>query len=377
MILRTDSLKDVCSKILSAVDGSELSMVTDTLELKSFSDGLHLRVTNKEYFVDVKLAVEGIGDFHAAVNANLFLKLISQITTETIELAIDSNILVVKGNGTYKLPLAFEGDKILELPTIVINNVTLETTIAGDSLVSILQHNSKELLKGNIAKPVQKMYYVDEKGCITFTTGACVNSFSVDKPFQILLNSKVVKLFKLFKSGDVAFSLGYDALSDDTIQTKVSFSNGEIVLTAILSCDDTLLKQVPVNAIRGRADNQYPHSVTVSKDSLIQTLNRLSLFNAGFGTKEIVKAYSKFEFKSDAVVVWDVRKENNETVMYNNSAYSLDGDGYTVSLDVNDLKLTLESCSEQYVTLNFGDRKAVVVVRGNIKTVIPEIITME
>ena len=107
MILRTDSLKDVCSKILSAVDGSELSMVTDTLELKSFSDGLHLRVTNKEYFVDVKLAVEGIGDFHAAVNANLFLKLISQITTETIELTIDNNILVVKGNGTYKLPLAF------------------------------------------------------------------------------------------------------------------------------------------------------------------------------------------------------------------------------------------------------------------------------
>ena len=195
--------------------------------------------------------------------------------------------------------------------------------------------------------------------------------------FQILLNNKVVKLFKLFKSGDVAFKLGYDALSDDTIQTKVSFNNGEIALTAILSCDDTLLKQVPVTAIRGRADNQYPHSVTVSKDSLIQTLNRLLLFNAGFGTKEIVKAYSKFEFKSDAVIVWDVRKENNETVMYNNSAYSLDGDGYTVSLDVNDLKLTLESCSEQYVTLNFGDRKAVVVVRGNIKTVIPEIITME
>lgn len=376
MILRTDSLKDVCSKILSAVDGSELSMVTDTLELVSFTDGLHLRVTNKEYFVDVKLPVEGIGQFRAAVNANLFLKLISQITTETIELTIDSNILIVKGNGTYKLPIAFEGDKMLELPAINIDNVTLETTIASEHLLSILQHNSKELLKGNIAKPVQKFYYVDEKGCITFTTGACVNSFTVDKPFSILLNSKVVKLFKLFKTGEATFKLGYDPLSDDTIQTKVSFSNGEISLTAILSCDDTLLKQVPVTAIRGRADNQYPHTVTVSKDALIQTLNRLSLFNAGFGTKEVVKAYSMFEFKGDAVTIWDVRKENNETVTYNNVTSSLSMNPYTVTLDVNDLKLTLESCSEQYVTLNFGDTKAVIVVRGNIKTVIPEIITM-
>ena len=376
MILRTDSLKDVCSKILSAVDGSELSMVTDTLELVSWPDGLHLRVTNKEYFVDVKLPVEGIGQFQAAVNANLFLKLISQITTETIELTIDGNILVVKGNGTYKLPIAFEGDKMLELPTINIDNVTLETTIASEHLLSILQHNSKELQKGNIAKPVQKFYYVDEKGCITFTTGACVNSFTVDKPFSILLNNKVVKLFKLFKSGEATFKLGYDPLSDDTIQTKVSFSNGEITLTAILSCDDTLLKQVPVAAIRGRADNQYPHSITISKDALIQTLNRLSLFNAGFGTKEVVKAYSMFEFKGDAVTIWDVRKENNETVVYNNVASSLSMNPYTVTLDVNDLKLTLESCSEQYVTLNFGDTKAVIVVRGNIKTVIPEIITM-
>ena len=376
MILRTDALKDVCSKILSAVDSSELSAVTETLELKAFNNALHMRVTNKEYFVDIKLDVDGIDNFHATVNANLFLKLISQITTETIELNIVDRALVVKGNGVYKLPLIFDGEDLLVLPEIIIENDTVNTKISSENLLSILQYNSKELLKGNIAKPVQKFYYVDEKGAITFTTGACVNSFNTDTPFTVLLNSRIVKLFKLFKTGDVQFTLGYDALSDDVIQTKVCFKNDNIVLTAILSCDDTLLKQVPVNAIRGRADFVYPHSVTVNKDALIQTISRLMLFSSGIGGKEIVKPYSMFEFKESSMIVWDVKKEQNEEVIYTNSDPSL-STKYTTMLDLNDLKLTLESCSEQYVTLNFGNKQAMVLARANVKTVIPEIVTME
>ena len=54
----------------------------------------------------------------------LFLKLISQITTETIDLNIVDNHVVVKGNGIYKLPLIFDGEKLLKLPEIRINNVT-------------------------------------------------------------------------------------------------------------------------------------------------------------------------------------------------------------------------------------------------------------
>ena len=368
MIIRVDSFQEACKNILTAVDSNALSIVTETLQLKTIGDKLHMSVTNREYYAEVKFDLKVPEEFHATVNANLFLKLIAQITTETIELTVVDNSLVIKGNGTYKLPLIFEGDKLLELPVIEIANPTVEMNVSSDVLLSILQYNSKEIGKGTIARPVQNLYYVDEKGCITFTTGACVNNFTLEKPVAILLNNRVVKLFKLFKGGDVAFTLGYDAISDDTIQTKVKFENKDICITAILSCDDSLLKSVPVDAIRGRANSVYNYTVNLNKEALLQTINRLLLFTDG---KVVAKPYSTFEFKQDGVVIWDTLKENSETISYVNSGIS--GDNYTAVLDLVDLKTTVETCPESYITFNFGNNTAFVLVRGNIYNVVPEV----
>lgn len=368
-IIRSEDLKDVCSKILTAVDSTELSLVTETLELVASGDVLTVSVTNREYFAEVKLKLDDVNDFRATVNATLFLKLVSQITTDTIELSVVENTLVVKGNGTYKLPLIFDGEDLLKLPKIQIDNVTAEFPISADTLNSILQYNSKELTKGTISRPVQKLYYVDELGAITFTNGACVNSFSLAKPIKVLFNNRLVKLFKLFKEGEVKFTLGYDALSDEIIQTKVRFENASVAITAILSCDDTLLGSVPVTAIRGRANAEYPHSVNLNKSALIQTINRLTLFNT---SDTFTKPYGTFEFKKDEVVVYDSNKENCETIYYDNEVTSLD-EPYVAIFNLNDMKTTLETCTEPYLCMSFGDSSAMVISRGTVKNVIPEV----
>ena len=48
-------------------------------------------------------------------------------------------------------------------------------------------------------------------------------------------------------------------------------------------------------------------------------------------------------------------------------------DSYTATLDILDLKLTLDTCVEPSVTLSFGDGNAFVLSRGSIKNVIPEV----
>lgn len=371
MIIKTDLLKEKCSAILNAVDSNELSIVTETLQLKANNTTLSMSVTNREYFVEIKLNLDQPENFHATVNANLFLKLISQITTASIELDVNGNSLVVKGNGTYKLPLICDNDKLLELPEIIINNVTSEQSIHSDILNSILNYNTKELTRGTISKPVQKLYYIDNNGAITFTSGACVNSFNLSQPIRILLNQRIVKLFKLFQNVDVKMSLGFDSLSDEIIQTKVKFETKDVVLTAVISCDDTLLNSVPVNAIRNRSDKTYDNSIVVNKDAMLQTINRLLLFSSGIGSREIIKPYSMFEFNQNEVKVWDVNKQNSETIAYaNNTAIN---ETYTATLDLVDLKSVLENRIDEYITLNFGDHQAFVLVKNNIKFVIPEI----
>lgn len=371
IIIRTDELRDICSKILTAVDDSENTVVAETLQFKTQGNNLILAVTNRDYYVETKTALTGeVGEFNATINAKLFLKLIAQTTTETIEFNVVDTNLTIKGNGTYKLPLIFDGDKLLELPKIELINPTVNMNINSDILLSILQYNSKELSKGSAVRPVQKMYYVDEKGCITFTTGACVNNFTLEKPISILLNSKIVKLFKLFKEGDVAFTLSQDAISDDIIQTKVKFECAGVTLTSVLSCDDTLLRQVPVAGIRQRAVDVYENQVNINRAAFLQTIDRLLLFIQN-GTKEILRPYSKFEFKKDEVIIWDAKRENCESVSYVGGEATLDN--YVSVLDLTDLKLTLESCTESYVTVKYGNGQAVVITRGNVCNVIPEV----
>ena len=93
MICRIEDLKKISTILLTAVDSSDISKITDNLELKVENEILNLSVTNGEYFVRTKLPIYENIDFHATVNANVFLKLLTKITTETVEFKIDNNNL--------------------------------------------------------------------------------------------------------------------------------------------------------------------------------------------------------------------------------------------------------------------------------------------
>lgn len=370
MIISTKQLKDTCSKVLTAVESNSLSTITETLELLAKNGYLNINITNKEYYVRIKLPMEEQAEFHATVNAVLFLKLIFQTTKETVELNIKDNTLEVIGNGNYTLPLIYENDKLLELPEININNVTNQFTMSTGILKSILVYNSKELTMGVATRPVQKLYYIDSKGCLTFTTGACVNSFTLPEDIKILVNNRIVKLFSLFDTDEVNFTLGQDSLSDGSVQTKICISNDCISLTAILSNDESLLSSVPVEAIRGRSNDDYPYSISISKNELLQTLNRMLLF---FTSSSSNICYSKFVFGKEQVVIKDTDRNNEEIIKYSNTVLDeLDDSTYECLLDLNDIKNVISNFNDSFININFGNEQAIVVCSGSIRNVVPE-----
>lgn len=374
MILKLEDLKNACTKILTAIDNNSDSNLNGKVELKTTDGILYLNATNKEYFVKVKLA-QCAEDFHATVTADLFLKLVAQLCTEDVEFTIDDSQLFIKADGKYKLPLIYDMDHVLDLSEIIINNPTVNFEIDGAILDSILRNNSKELLK--LAKnktaavnQIQKMYYIDEEGAITFTTGACVNKFTLAKPVKLLLNGNLVKLFSLFKNVPVNFTLGYDAISDEIIQTKVKFEADDVCVTAILNCDDTLIKSMPAELVRNMAFNDYPYVITMEKDALLKAIKRLITLSANdLGAK----VPGRFTFNKSECIVSDYSKENVETIKYAND-FANDFT-YEVMFDLVDFKLALENNNDQYITLSFGNEQALVIAKDNIYSVIPEMRT--
>lgn len=369
MLIETQLLKESCNKILNAIDTSGSSNLTDLVELKTENNSLYLNVTNTEYYVSAIFPINTDEKFHATVNADKFLKLIPQLTTEVVEITFKDNYVAIKANGRYKIPVIFSGDEMMSLPKIEINNKTCEMVIDSEVLKSISYYNVKELQKGVIINPdIQKLHYVDEKGAVTFTTGACVNNFTLEKPIKILLNNKIVKLFKLFDTETVGFALGHDALSDEIIQTKIQLRNNNIELTAILNCDDSLMRAIPVDKIRGRAEANYEHTVNISKNDLLQAINRLYIFT-GDDKSKAKPAIFEFDPTNMDLIVWDDNRENSEVIKFTGVSGV---DKTEIVLDLKDLKLTLDTCNEQYISLSFSNNgQAVVIKRLNIYNVLP------
>ena len=371
MILKTDNLKELSQTILPAVESTDISSLPETLELIASNGVLNFNVTNKEYFLNVKLPVDPNEEFHATINAILFLRLISQLTTETVELTIDNSSLVIKANGVYHIALIFEEDKLFELPVITIDVVDEIFNINGDSLFSILKYNTKQISTGILSRPVQKMYYVDENGAITFTSGACVNKFinPLNKPIKLLFNQRLVKLFKLFKDLTVVFKVGHSDLDNGFKQSKVQFESSNIVLTAILPSDSDMLNSVPVSAIRNRAEANYPCNVYINTSTFNDAINRMKLF---VSINKAMIPYLKLVFTSTCVLIQDLEGKNVEKVVYSKDQ-SFEMDDYYLVVDLNELQGVLDTCTESILKFSFGDSQALVISRVNIKNIIPEV----
>ena len=365
MVIDTQLLQEKCKKILGAL-GAKNGIDDDTLELKAVGNVLYMNVTDKTYFVSVQMPLAEPEEFAAVVNATKFLNFISITTTKTITMKTTSNYLQIKGNGNYKLPLIYNGDKLVELPRIEIDNVTSEFNIKNYILQSILKYNDKILYTSGCRLPI---FYVDNKGAITLSRSACINSFELAQPVSLILSEKLVKLFKLFKSEEVSFKMGFDERPDGLTQQKVLFTDGSVVLTAILTTDTQVLNNFPVKGIRDRAERLAPYSAVIDKELLADAIDRLSIFSN-------IESAVYMKFDKDGVFVSPEKLEGasdpvGEKVDFVNECLLLEDTEYFAKFNVEDLSLILKNWEDKYVTLSFGD-KALSISKDNIKNMLPE-----
>lgn len=372
MILKTKDFKEAANKILLASDSDKN---ISCLELITKESELYLNVTNREFYVSVKFPLSEPAPFHAVVNADLFLKLISNLSSDEFEATVNDNYLLIKaGSASYKLPMIYENDKLMELPVISIANKTVEMPIKLDILQSILNVNSKELLKiKNVdVNELQKLYFIDEKGCFTFTTGACLNEFNLDKPVKLLLNDRIVKLFRLFDS-DVDFTLGQDEGEQGNIVSKISLSAGNVYVAAIITNDDNLISKIqgPCNATKNYIAEKYDYSIVLSVKNLSSAINRLMLF-----TKQSDTNTNNIFLPIDATITnselkFSDKYGNIETVNIENKTEGKPD--YELSFNMFDLKLVLDSTKTDTITFNCGNHRSIVITRGQVANLIPEI----
>ena len=373
MILKTKTFQEAANKILLAVG---LDRAAANLELAAKDTALYLRVTNREYYVAVKFDLEEPTDFRAVVDANLFLNLISGISTEEFELKInDTNVVVKAGKSSYKLAMIYENENLMKLPIIKLDKeqVTVDMAVEYDILMSILNVNGKEIQKAKKldVNELQRYYYIDETGCFTFTTGACVNTFSLEKPIKLLLTDKVVKLFKLFNT-DVWMSYGHIVNSDSSLQPIVVFQTDGVYVATRLLNDDTCIQKIkaPCDAMKNLVKEIYDHNLVLSATDLSSAIGRLLMFHKNSSAKvDSTFVPAMVEFTDTELTISDTTGDNKEVITIENGSSA---GTYTMGINLIDFKSVLDSCKNEHITLNCGNGKSIIISRGTISNVIAE-----
>ena len=66
------------------------------------------------------------------------------------------------------------------------------------------------------------------------------------------------------------------------------------------------------------------------------------------------------------------RFENCEVITIEND-YSRAGEAYDFAINLIDLKLVVDSCKNEHITFNCGNHRSIVITRGAINNLIPEL----
>lgn len=374
MVVETKQLKDVCTKIMPAVSSNTLSNMSDLMQIEVSDNKLRLSATNKEYYVTTYFDVDSDYTFIATINAVNFLKLVSSITTETVDITIDGNCLVVKCGGTYKFPLICPEDESdsVKLQEITIDNVTSEFYANTEDLHSILYNNESAVQK-NSENEVRRMYYLDNEGAVTVGGVACVNFFTLEQPIKLLLPHHIVKLLSILSDEKTKMTVGHKLNYDSSFQTTVKFEDSHTSISTRLPLSDVSIPKMPVKSVRENAKATYRYSVSVNKKDISGACKRLAIFrNSGSKDRGIGQPV-QIDYYKDLMVITDPASNNAEEINYLTPSNISDDAPYTMCVDLCDIEDAIDKYKNQYVTLAFGDSAYLVVHRDNVAYVIVEL----
>ncbi len=353
--VRTHLLQSMVLKASKGASNNKMLPITGMMGIKVVTEDdkslLSLCTTDATNYLFISEPIDLTDDMEVVIPEEQFSKLVSKITTDTIGLELTKDKLVVTGNGTYgiELPLDELGNPVKFPNPLEKLTLTNSRTISLGSIKSILLHNKPSLaIERDV--PCYTGYYMDASGVITTDTYTmCGNEIKLfEEP--VLLSREMVDLLDIFTTDKIeVMEFG---------NNLVFASPGCIVYGAKMNG----IEDYQVEALKGLLEQDFPCMVKVSRNRLINSLDRLNLFVGRYDKNKI-----KLDFTKDALVISSKANSGTETIEYNDKVNASE---FYCYIDVEMFSTELKAQECDIVELWYGLPNAIKAVDGDVTQVI-------
>lgn len=334
LTLQTQKLQEMLSKAIKGASNNRMIPITGLVAIHLKDEVLTLITTDASN--TLKVVEKGIkgDDFYAAIQVDLFSKLVAKTTAENIVLTLQEGSLEVKGNGSYRIELPLDEDgKLIQFPDPKFDYDATKSSLKLSDVKSVLIAN-KAALALTMENPCLTGYYFDDKAITTDTFKVCINAVKLFNE-KALLPAELVELLSL--------------CDEETIQ--VQRSNGKVLFTtktiSILGHELPDIQNYPAAAIESYLDTEFQSYCDISKAEIMSVLDRLSLFVTVYDKNGIYLTFSE-----DALIISSKKSNSTESVKCLNKG---NFQPFTLCADIELLMSQLSAQPEDAIKLWYGN----------------------
>lgn len=353
LTISTSTLQNMVAKAMKGASCNKMIPLTGlmAIHLNQESHRLTLLTTDATNYLYVREnKVEG-DEFYVVIQAEMFAKLISKMTCETVTLELKDNTLIVKGNGKYsiELPLDEEGALIKYPHPLGGKSFVGDTATVNLSTIKLILNTAKSALANTLEVPCYTGYYVGNKVVATDTYKICgINIKLWDEP--ALVSPEMMSLLDIFTDEKIA------VYRDGNIMVFVT-DNCTVYGPLMDSIDD-----YQIEAIDGLLEQGFESSCKLTKSALLQLLDRLALFVSPYDKNGVYLTFTR-----EGLQIESKQANSVELIPY---AESENFRAFTCCVDIEMLHSQVKANTGDSITIHYGEENAIKITDGNVAQVV-------
>lgn len=351
LTINTTELKEMVSKAEKGAGNNKLLPITCLMGI-SYADKFTLTTTDGTNYLCVTKDIQAPVNeaFEVAVAVDRFAKLIARMTCEQVSIEIVEDYLQVSGNGTYKIELPYDENGVVvkykNPADKLVNSVVEEEGTITTSTIRQIITSVRPSLAITSEVPCYMNYYVGDKvvGTDTYTIA--------DLEYKLFERPKLisVELMNLL------------SLTDDVTPAYTIYVDGNVKFEAkdcqiYGRCADGL-DEYAISAIDKLINKSFDSSCEISKDAILQLLDRLMLFVAPYDKNGVT-----LTFTDNALLVESLNSSGVEKIDYLRMDNVVPA---TYTIDIQVLQTQIRASLGNNVDIHWGANSAIKLNSGKL-----------